>query len=317
MKAWIKIISLCSISIFLNGCAMLTMKPETVTDNNPKSKINRTAAASTNIKLGMEYLKNKDIERAKLKFQQALKDAPKLAASWYSMAYFNEAAGDIKLANRNYRRAIELSPYDGEAHNNYGTFLCRHKAYKRSIKEFITAAKQPSYLTTAAAYENAGLCSMQAHQYLAATNFFKKAIGSDPRRSTSYFELAQLSFNNNQKVKAYKYYANYARLTGKPISNFQKDMLAFSKTNTAPATHKPAAKPKKKLIWTHISRPSGITRLSKVSATALAEPAATRTALILPLPKATQLQPKKRIQKKTILAIALPIILPQPTKTRA
>lgn len=186
--------------------------------------VDKTAAAHSNISLGISYLKAGDVARAKGKFANAIKDAPKLSAAWYSMGYFYETVKQNKKAEAAYGYAIRLSRHDGNALNNYGTFLCRHGRYKKAIQAFVKAAKEPSYLTVGSAYENAGLCSMQAGNREAAVGYFKKAISNDPKTVASYFELAKINYDANHVDTAYKYYGQYAKLAKQPLADFFKAM---------------------------------------------------------------------------------------------
>ena len=160
-------------------------------DNNdvpvprPKSEI-----AKINVQLGMAYLESGDISRAKMKLLLALKQSPESPEPWYSMAYFLEASGNKEEANKYYLKAVDLAPKRGDTHNNYGTFLCRAGQYQDSIKQFMLAANAPDYLDPAAAFENAGLCSMQASTYKQAANYFNQALLKDPGRSLSQLKLA-------------------------------------------------------------------------------------------------------------------------------
>jgi type IV pilus assembly protein PilF len=151
----------------------------------PKSEI-----AKINVQLGMAYLQSGDIARAKMKLLLALKQSPESPEPWYSMAYFLEASGNKEEAQKYYLKAVNLAPKRGDTQNNYGTFLCRAGQYQESIKHFILAANAPDYLDPAAAYENAGLCSMQASTYKQAANFFNQALLKDPGRTLSLLKLA-------------------------------------------------------------------------------------------------------------------------------
>src|SRR5690348_4240820 len=73
----------------------------------------KVTAAEINIQLGMAYLERREIQRAKQKFLTALREAPQLPETWYSLAYFFEVTGEKARANRCYLRALELAPKRG------------------------------------------------------------------------------------------------------------------------------------------------------------------------------------------------------------
>lgn len=162
--------------------------PETP-DKDSKVKV-----AKINAQLGLAYLEQKNHQRAKIKLLSALQQAPNIPEPWYSMAYYLEATGDLEAANQHYLKAIEVAPTRGDAHNNYGTYLCRHAHYQEAVQQFMLASKDPEYLDIADAYENAGLCSLKANNNKLAQLYFSKALMQDPERPESLLHLAELEF---------------------------------------------------------------------------------------------------------------------------
>src|SRR5207248_325221 len=116
------------------------------------------AAAKTNARLGLVYLQKGLYPASKERLLTSIQEDPKIAAGWYSMAYYLEKTGNLQQAEKYYRKAIEVEPHSGAALNNYGTFLCRTHQYQAAIAEFIKAAHERTYLDSAGAYENAGTC---------------------------------------------------------------------------------------------------------------------------------------------------------------
>ncbi len=182
--------------------------------------------AKINTELGMAYLSNNDVEKAKRKFLMALEQAPDLPEAWYSMGYYLEVTGDTDQAKTHYLKAIQLAPKNGEAHNNYGTFLCRIGDYKNGIEQFMLAIKDPQYVQTAAAYENSALCALKIPDLKMAMLYFDKALRHDPRLTISLFELAKLDYHFGYYQEAemrLNQYLSYAPAT--PQSDQLKSQL--------------------------------------------------------------------------------------------
>lgn len=181
----VKIIVLASLVSMLVACQSTTAKEEAE---------KKVTVAKINTRLGLAYLERHDMQRAKQKLLLALEQGPEVPEAWYSMAYLLEATGNKEQAGHYYLKAIHLAPERGDALNNYGTFLCRSGAYQAAVQQFLKAVQDPNYLELAAAYENAGLCSMKIPNANAAMQYFKKALAEDPKRSTSLIELAELNY---------------------------------------------------------------------------------------------------------------------------
>ena len=196
-------------TILLSGCAKTSLDaPE---ETLGPYKKNPTLAANANIALGFDYLKKKKISLAKEKFLKAISDAPTYAPSYYAMAFFMEKTKNTTQAEQLYRNAITLDPKNGDAHNNYGTFLCRQKKYKAAISEFITATEQTQYLNVAEALENAGNCALQAQQPQQAVQYLKAAISNNPELISARLSLAKAYYHQHRITKAYRQFSLYAR----------------------------------------------------------------------------------------------------------
>ena len=182
-------------------------------DSEPK--VDLLKAAKLNIELGLTYLNEGYVERAKTKLNHALKLAPQLSDAHYAMGYYYEKVGENQKAEEFYRKGISLNRDGGKEHNNYGTFLCRQKRYRESEKEFLLALKDPSYVNTAEVLENAGLCVMAIPDANGAARYFERALQHDPKRPSTLLELAILRWQQGRHLEAKEYYARYQRV-GQP-----------------------------------------------------------------------------------------------------
>lgn len=154
------------------------------------------------MRLGLEYLKQGDRVKAKKKLLSALAQAPASADAQAAMAYYYEQTADTEQARTHYLKALDLSKHSGAQLNNYGTFLCGKGQYKESIEYFLKAVKDNTYLHTAGAYENAGLCALAIPDYQKAEDYFKAAITQDPGRKVSLYELVKLQNQQGKSAEA-------------------------------------------------------------------------------------------------------------------
>lgn len=194
MGVWIGVICL---SVF-SGCASV-----------PPPK---TEAARYQTQLGLTYLSQGDVARAKFKLNRALDHDPTLPEAQYAMAYFLETVQDYEQAEKHYRLAIEWAErsgtFQGEAHNNYGAFLCHQTRFSEATEEFLRAATDPKYAGVRDAYENAGLCLFENQQYLEAQVYFLKALAQDPQSPNSLMGITQIALQ--EKISDEKFCQNWA-----------------------------------------------------------------------------------------------------------
>lgn len=227
--------------LLLTGCSTTTAPESPISNKNVETAVSEpnTTAADYNIQLGMGYLDEGDVSRAKRKFLLAMDQAPDWPPVQEALGYFFENTGETNTAEKHYQKAIELDPTSGSAQNNYGTFLCKLKKYEEADKHFMLAVQDSKYLKTAEAYENAGLCAMQIPDNVKAAAYFSKAIAQDPKRSSSYLELAQINYQQGQYELAQKYFAQYQLLVseldpealwlGVRLARIQKDDASIAR----------------------------------------------------------------------------------------
>lgn len=166
---------------------------------------NATEAARTRIALGLRYLRNGDTSQAKYNLERAKKHAPKLGEVYYALAYYYQTVGELELAETAYEDALDYAPHDGSTMNNYGAFLCRGGRYQEAERLFLAAIQEPSYIRVADAYENAGLCSLKAKQFIKAKTYSQKALSYNANRSGALITLAEANLEMAD-VRAASYY---------------------------------------------------------------------------------------------------------------
>jgi len=177
-------------------------------EQSPPTSINETAnrqnikAANYNVQLGLGYLKQGNMTRAKKKLVIALNQAPNLAEANAAMGYFLEMTGQYPKAADYYQKSLRLASNKGPQYNNYGAFLCRRGQYKEAETMFIKASQDISYANSPAALENAGLCAVAASDFKSAESFFQKALQQDPRRLQSLSQLITLDLKNGNSNAA-------------------------------------------------------------------------------------------------------------------
>ncbi len=84
----------------------------------------------------------------------------------------------LDLAKKNYERAIKLDPKYSEAINNLGTIYYSQKSYRRSISCYKRALRYTN--PTAAIYANLGAAYFGRKHYEQATEYYEEALKLDP-----------------------------------------------------------------------------------------------------------------------------------------
>ena len=211
------------ICLILTGCS----------DAPKTTPIMKLTDAQVDTQAAFEYIEADNPTIARIRIQQALKIDPKAPSPWYVLGYLDEATGQTKQAEADYRHAIRLNRHSGQAHNNYGTFLCHENLIKEAIKQFNIAAHEPHYYNADTAEENAGLCLQRAGKLKQARQFFISATNKNPYLRHSLFELALINYQLHDYDQSKLYLQKYRALTKKPGSG-SRTLQAYLKRKHHP-----------------------------------------------------------------------------------
>lgn len=212
-------VMLTALMVLLSGVAVSNCSKRL----EPKPVVSQQAnadAAALNVQLGMNYLRQGEVQRAQMKFLQAQKQAPNDITVINGLAYFYSQTGQRDKAKHYYQYALKKNPHSGQAHNNYGVFLCQHDDHQEGVKHFVAATKDSRYLKSAEAFENAGLCALKMNEVANAWQFFQFAHQRDPKRASVLLELSRIALQEGKVSQAQRYLDGYEKLAGPtPLSN--------------------------------------------------------------------------------------------------
>jgi type IV pilus assembly protein PilF len=136
------------------------------------------------------------------KLKRALEIDSKNPAANHYIAEVYKQQGEAKQAEKYYDRAAELDPKNPMVLNNYGAFLCDQSRFADAEKYFLRAASAPRYQTPELAYENLALCAQRMKNSKQAEEYFRKALAANPKLPKSLYQMAQLSYDQKEYLKA-------------------------------------------------------------------------------------------------------------------
>lgn len=128
--------------------------------NKPLSA--NAAAAKTRVELGLAYLSQGNPALAKANLDKALQHTPNDYLPYLGLAYFYQHTQQLKLAGEYYRKALSLSPENGDVLNNYATYLCSQRQFDTAFNFFEQALNSKAYYHFADTYENIAICAVLA-----------------------------------------------------------------------------------------------------------------------------------------------------------
>lgn len=193
--------------------SLLLFSACTTTTEGSFGGANYKKAAEVNAKMGAGYMNQGNYELAMSKLSKALRfDDENLHANHY-MAELYRRLGEMDKAEDYFQRALELDENNATLLNNYGVFLCQKDKYQQAEKYFDKVLMDPLYKGKAKVYENLGLCAKFKGNLAESEKHFRRALTMNPKLAKSLLSLAQLKFDQRNKVSAYSYFQQFSKLS--------------------------------------------------------------------------------------------------------
>ena len=170
-----------------------------------RTQTDRAEAATKRLELGLAYLKAGDAVQAKFNLEKAREFAPRMPQVHSSLAYFYQQVGEIEQARKAYQYAISLDAQNASILNNYGVFLCAQQEFTEADNYFLAAIAVPTYTKVADAYENAGVCALEADEQAKAQRYFERALSYNALRPRSLLLLAELAYEQRDYATSAMY----------------------------------------------------------------------------------------------------------------
>src|SRR5690606_39253757 len=182
----------------LAGCASVG------TDRTQQQRL-----AEVNTQLGVQYLRQGELEQAAQRLSRAVRQDPQNAEAPAAFALLNEQLNEEGTGRRHYQRALQLAPEDSSILNNYGRFLCEHGEVEEAERLFKLAAENPLYRGRELPLTNAGLCLLRAGERERGEQYLLQALQVNPRFAPALLPMAEIRHQSGHHLSARGFYQRY------------------------------------------------------------------------------------------------------------
>lgn len=162
----------------------------------------RDDAANYNTQLGIDYMKQGNLQVAKDKLDRAMAENPDDPDVHSAMAMLLDRLGEPDKADQEFKTALRLGRRNPELLNNYAVYLCRNGRTDEGVKSFEEAAHNRLYRTPEAAYTNAGVCLRAAKRDTQAAMSFQRALQVKPDYAEAAYQLSDLDLRRGEVEQA-------------------------------------------------------------------------------------------------------------------
>jgi type IV pilus assembly protein PilF len=172
-------------------------------------EVNSTAASATNVQLGVAYMNQGDMARAKEKLERAEQQDPRSPEAQFALAELYSRLERPQDADRRYRNAMNLAPDKLEIVNGYAAFLCSSGEVDKALAQFDKLMHNPLYGRQPAAATNAGMCLRDQKRHADAVRYFETALAKQPDWIDAVIQLADTQIELDKPEAARKAVDNY------------------------------------------------------------------------------------------------------------
>jgi type IV pilus assembly protein PilF len=213
------------------GCAAPTADPtsrERVTESDQTDAERR---ARTRMELASGYYSRGQFDTALDEVKLALAVKPDMAEAYDLRGLIYQSLGEDRLAEDNYKRALQLNPRDADAMHNYGWFLCQSKRMPEALAQFQQAIATPKYPGLSRSLMAQGVCQARTGSLADAERSLARSYELDPTSPVTAVNLADVLYRRGELERARFY---IGRVNAVPeYSNAQTLWLAARIENKA------------------------------------------------------------------------------------
>lgn len=195
-------LALVVLSMFLGGCV-------TTEYGGVGSKANPKRALQTSVELARNYIREGNWEAAKRHLKAALKLDDSNAEIYEAMALVFENTGELELAEKNYRKSLDLDSTVSRVHNNFAAFLYSQKRYKEAAQQLEIVVGDTLYRNRAMALYNLGRCYIELEKWDKAEKDFRRSFLLDRRNLAVVYELANVYYHQGDYPQSQRFYDDY------------------------------------------------------------------------------------------------------------
>lgn len=196
----------------------------------------RSAAAAYNVQLGYGYMSQGQYERALAKFKKAIEQSPRDAEAHAGLGQLYGRLQQDRQARHHFEQALDYSKDDPAIQNTFGAYLCTEGEFEAAERYFLAAARDPDYGTPAYAYANAGICAADAGQPQHAEALLREALQINPLLASALWEMAKVHLTLGEPAVAEAYLRRYRSVAvdSPQVRELARD-IAQAATNAGPA----------------------------------------------------------------------------------
>lgn len=218
------------------GCTTTTTttsSPPTAESSRPitPEQVDPDRRARVRMELASGYYARGQLDTALEEVKLALAVKPDLPDAYNLRGLIYQSQGDDRLAEENFRRALQLTPNDPNVMHNYGWFLCQRNRLGEAQAQFQQAIATPRYAGLSRSLMTQGVCYARAGSWPEAERSLARSYEIDPTNPVTAVNLADVLYRRGEYERARFYIGRVNSV--QELSNAQTLWLAARIENKA------------------------------------------------------------------------------------
>jgi type IV pilus assembly protein PilF len=132
----------------------------------------------------------------------ALAANPDLPEAYGLRGLIYASLGDALVAEQSFKRALDLSPRDGDTMHNYGWFLCQQRRFDEADATFLRASALPNYGEVMRTLLARGVCLARAGRWADAERALSRSYELDPSNPVTAYNLSDVLLRRGELERA-------------------------------------------------------------------------------------------------------------------
>jgi type IV pilus assembly protein PilF len=194
-----------ALAAIVSGCAMPTQQSADAGARERVTESDQTDA-DRRIRVRMElaagYYSRGQFDTALDEVKMALALKPDMPEAFNLRGLIYQSLGEDRLAEDNYKRALQLNPRDPDTMHNYGWFLCQRQRLPEAQVQFQQAIATPRYAGLARSLMTQGVCLARAGSWPEAERSLLRAYEVDPSNPVTAVNLADGLYRHGELERA-------------------------------------------------------------------------------------------------------------------
>ena len=194
-------LGLCALTL-LSACSTTT----TVTENRDTRAVSEPADPERRARVRLElaglYFGRGQNSTALDEIKTALAAKPDMFEAYHLRGLVYASMGDVRQAEENLLRAMQLAPSDGNTMHSYGWFLCQERRFQESETQFERALAQPPYRDGMRTLLAQGVCQARAGRWAEAERTLSRSYELDPSNPVTAFNLSEVLLRRGELERA-------------------------------------------------------------------------------------------------------------------